>query len=97
MLADVYTLTSDTETFSLSALEAMSFGLPCSLTDIGGASEMIEINKTGVLSTPGDPVSIAASWNTLLTLEFNREYIRQRVLDNFTSVDMVRHYEALLS
>lgn len=97
MMADIYTLTSHTETFSLSALEAMSFGLPCSLTNIGGASEMIEVNKTGTLSTPGDPATIAASWNTLLNLEIDREYIRDRVLKSFSSELMIKQYEALLS
>jgi glycosyltransferase involved in cell wall biosynthesis len=98
MLADIFTLTSHTtETFSLSALEAMSFGLPCSLTEIGGASEMIEVNKTGALSKPGDSTSIAASWNMLLSKEFNKEYIRQRVIDNFSAENMIAQYETILS
>lgn len=98
MIADIFTLTSSTtETFSLSALEAMSFGLPCSLTNIGGASEMIEENKTGILSKPGNPVSIAASWDTLLSRPFDREYIRNRVKENFSVENMIKQYDALLS
>ena len=47
-ISDVFILTSKSvETFSLAALEAMSMGLPCVLTDLGGANEMISDNLNG--------------------------------------------------
>lgn len=92
-MANVFTLTSyNTETFSLAALEAMSFGLPCSLTNIGGASEMSIPGKTGLLTTPHDPLSIADSWYKLLTSNLNKTFIRQYILDNFKQTDMLVNY-----
>lgn len=91
-ISDVFTLTSNSETFSLAALEAMAFCLPCSLTDIGGAREMTIEGVTGVLSKPEDALSIANSWNKILTSNLKGEHIRQYVLDNFTSEKMLKQY-----
>lgn len=44
---DIFALISDSEGLPLSALEAMSLGLPIILSDVGGCSELIEEN--GVL------------------------------------------------
>ncbi len=93
----IFTLTSHSiETFSLAALEAMSFSLPCSLTDIGGASEMIQDGINGTLSKANDHLSIAASWNKLLTTTYDKKTIRNLVLKNFTSAGMVDQYIKLL-
>lgn len=93
----IFTLTSHSiETFSLAALEAMAFSLPCSLTDIGGASEMIVEGINGNLTTPHNPLSIAKSWNKLLTERFNKDAIREVVLNKFTSRIMLEQYIKLL-
>ena len=96
-MADIFTLTSyNTETFSLAALEAMAFGLPCSLTNIGGASEMSIPGKTGLLTTPHDPLSIADSWYKLLTSKIKKPFIRQYILDNFKQTDMFINYQKVI-
>jgi glycosyltransferase involved in cell wall biosynthesis len=96
-IADVFTLTSyRTETFSLAALEAMAFYLPCSLTEIGGASEMTIEGVTGALSKPQNPRSMAASWNKILNSNMKGKRIRQYVLDNFTSEKMLDKYLQLI-
>lgn len=96
-ISDAFTLTSNSETFSLSALEAMAFGLPCSLTSVGGAAEMIVDGVTGVLSEKENPDSIAFSWNALLeNKNFNKAKIRQFVQDNFSSDIMLNQYMALM-
>ena len=97
LMADIFTLTSySIETFSLAALEAMAFGLPCSLTDIGGASEMIVDGLTGALSQPNNSQSIAESWHNLLNSKIKGEQIRQYVIDNFTSGKMLDAYAELI-
>lgn len=89
----IFTLTSNSiETFSLAALEAMSFSLPCSLTNIGGASEMIHVGVNGNLSEAKNPASIAESWNELLVAQWDRQKIRDVVIDSFTSEVMVKKY-----
>jgi len=97
LIADLFTLTSyNTETFSLAALEAMAFGLPCSLTEIGGASEMHLSGLTGILTRPHDPLNIADSWYNLLTRQPKKEKIRQFVLDKFEVSQMLAYYQKIL-
>lgn len=96
-MSDLFTLTSyNTETFSLAALEAMAFGLPCSLTDIGGASEMTLHGKTGLLTSPHDPLSIAHSWYILLNSHLKSSLIRQYVVDRFMVSNMLNSYLQLI-
>ena len=96
-ISDMFTLTSKSETFSLSALEAMSFNLPCSLTDLGGANEMIIEGVTGKLSKPKDIQSIAESWNYILTNHLHNSEIRNHVLFQFSEDVMLKKYERLIS
>jgi glycosyltransferase involved in cell wall biosynthesis len=95
-VSEIFTLTSNSETFSLSALEAMAFSLPCSLTNIGGASEMIEENVNGLLTAPNNPTSIAKSWDTLLRMNANKELIRELVIRKFNINNMLVQYEQLI-
>lgn len=95
-ISDLFTLTSSSETFSLAALEAMSFGLPCSLTDVGGASEMITEGISGRLSIPLDLNSIASSWSDILNGDFNRVNIRNSIVNNFNEERMFNEYKMLL-
>ena len=92
-IATIFTLTSvSVETFSIAALEAMCYGLPISLTRIGGAEEMIIDDINGTLSEPGNPSSIAASWKKLLSMNINRDRIRELVINNFSLEKIYHHY-----
>jgi glycosyltransferase involved in cell wall biosynthesis len=95
-LSDIFTLTSHTETFSLAALEAMAFGLPCSLTDIGGANEMIIEGKNGFLSKPKSPLSIAESWGKLLNLNLKGDSIRNLTIEKFSLERMLESYMEIM-
>ncbi len=93
---DVFTLCSTSvETFSIAALEAMASGLPCVLTDIGGASEMIVEGKTGYLCTP-DEKDIAEKWHRVLTGNFSKDEIYQHVDTRFSANKMVEEYKEIL-
>ncbi|MEJ8801482.1 glycosyltransferase [Pontibacter sp. H249] len=95
--ADAFTLTSYSETFSLAALEAMSFGLPCVLTNTGGAAEMIVEPKNGLLSKARDAYSIANCWEKILVSKLDTSYIMQFAHQNFSSEQMVDNYFQVLS
>lgn len=96
--ADVFTLTSCTEALSVSALEAMSMGLPCILTKVGGAREMIVEGMNGYLVPPKNPRSIANGWMSICENKerFDREKIRAWVIEHFSLSDCVHQYEKLL-
>jgi L-malate glycosyltransferase len=47
--SDIFLLPSDTEGLPLSIIEAMGVGLPCIATDVGGVSELIVNEETGLL------------------------------------------------
>jgi glycosyltransferase involved in cell wall biosynthesis len=90
--ADVFTLTSyTTETFSLAALEALSSGVPCSLTHIGGAAEMINASN-GELSESKNAQSIANSWHRILTRSYDKQALHRFVADNFSLSTMLENY-----
>lgn len=87
---DVFTLTSDkVETFSISALEALSCGLPCVMTNIGGAQDFIKDLDNGYLVQPNNIESIKMGWlHTLNNLaNFNKERLRETVVKNY-SIDI---------
>ena len=97
-MADLFTLTSSTETFSMAALEAMSMGVPCVLTDVGGASEMILNAVNGYLVPAGDPEQIAEGWLAVYRnqLASDRQQIRNRIIERFSLTQCARKYENLL-
>jgi len=64
--ADLFLLPSEQESFGLSALEAMSCGVPVIATRVGGLPELIEDGKTGFLFPVGDVEGMAQAALRLL-------------------------------
>jgi L-malate glycosyltransferase len=97
--ADVFTLSSVSEGVSVTLLEAMATGLPIAATDVGGNSEVVEHNKTGLLSPRGDDRALADHLTDLLQDPAKRrafgEAGRARLLDRFTQDRMHRAYARL--
>ena len=60
--ADVFVLPSVAEGMSNSLLEAMATALPCAVSGIGGNTDLIEDDKTGVLVNEPS----AAAWSSAL-------------------------------
>ena len=64
--ADVYVLASADESFGLSALEAMACGTAVVATDVGGVSEVVDHELSGLLVPVDDQEGFAAALRTLL-------------------------------
>jgi glycosyltransferase involved in cell wall biosynthesis len=94
--ANLFTLCSTSvETFSIAALEAMACGLPAVLTEIGGASEMIEEGKNGFLCQPTDR-DIAENWHKALITSFSKSDIHKHIEKYFSLEKMISAYIEVL-
>jgi L-malate glycosyltransferase len=71
--ADLFLLPSETESFGLAALEAMSCKVPVIATNVGGLPEVVEDGVTGFLRPVGDVDAMAAA-----ALELLRDPQRRR-------------------
>jgi glycosyltransferase involved in cell wall biosynthesis len=87
--ADVFVMPSLYETFCISCLEAMAFGLPVVATRAGGLPEVVEDGVTGMLVPPGDPRALADAIESLWRNPDLRRKMgeagRERVLAHFTA------------
>lgn len=95
--ADLFLSASETESFGLSMLEAMSCGVPCVSTDVGGVSEVL--GDTGRLVPFADPEAMAAAALPLLRdADLHRrlaETARQRAVEHFATERIVEQYERI--
>lgn len=101
-LMDVFVLPSTAvETFSNAALEAMAMARAVVLSDIGGAAEMVQHGKSGMLFPTGDLDTLTSVLAELhASAEMRRSLglaARERVVDSFGFADMVDGYAKLLS
>lgn len=96
---DVYAITSRSEGFSISTVEAMAAGLPVVATRCGGPEEIVDDGITGILVNNGSPEAVAAAIESLrINGRWRRELgdaARAAVRRRFTMDAHVQAYEAL--
>ncbi len=95
--ADLFLMPSQSESFGLSALEAMSCGLPVISSSVGGLPELIRHNETGYIAEFGDVERMARYAIDLLKNEkkykiFSKKS-RKRAVDNFEESLILPEYE----
>ena len=96
--ADLYLLPSRSESFGLSALEAMACGVPVLATQVGGLPEVVEDGITGALIPLGDLDAMAQKAIEILTDEVLHESMRTAGLERakrFDTDQIVPMYEDL--
>lgn len=95
--ADIFLIPSQSESFGLAALEAMSCGKPVVSSSVGGLPELIKHNETGFIAEIGDVERMAKYVIDLLTNEKKYESFatnsRKRALNNFDKSKVIPLYE----
>ena len=102
--ADIFISTATSDGTPVSILEAMSTGLPCIATRVGGVPEWIEDGVNGLLITPRDPEELSRA---ILTLAADpllrrqlgakaRETVRERGDWGRLMVQVEDHYKRLI-
>lgn len=98
-LIDVFTLTSWTEGFPITALEAMASEKPVVATKVGGTSEIIEDGRTGLFVKENDEKDLAEKISFILN---DKNYginlgktARKDIMSKYTADRMVKSIERL--
>jgi glycosyltransferase involved in cell wall biosynthesis len=99
-MADVFALVSLSEGFSCALLEAMSVGLASVVSDIPANQQLVQSEKHGLLTFPGDAAAISAALMRLLdNCELRTRMgaeARRSVKDRYAIERVLERYEALL-
>lgn len=95
--ADLGLLPSHEEGFSNALLEMMAFGLPVIATNVGGNSEAILPEKTGLLVPPKNPQALAEAILRLFQNPRQRHSMGKEGFERFQALftlpECVQHYE----
>lgn len=95
--SDVFLLPSETESFGLAALEAMSCGIPVVASDVHGIPEVVLDRETGFLAPVGAIDEMAQAVIQLLSDRdlYQRMSVasRERAVQTFSQAKMVSEYE----
>jgi L-malate glycosyltransferase len=97
--ADVFLLPSESESFGLAALEALSCEVPVIATDAGGLPELVVDGECGFLFPVGDVEAMAGAANLLLSDPQRRRAMgeagRRRAVETFGQDAVVGRYRAI--
>ncbi|SFA98752.1 MULTISPECIES: N-acetyl-alpha-D-glucosaminyl L-malate synthase BshA [unclassified Bacillus (in: firmicutes)] len=98
-ISDLMLLLSEKESFGLVALEAMSCGVPCIGTNVGGIPEVITNGENGFICELGDIQSMFDKGITLLSDNILHESFSQNAIqtvrDKFRADLIVEQYEKI--
>jgi glycosyltransferase involved in cell wall biosynthesis len=97
--SQIFLLPSRSEGMSNALLEAMATGLPCVASRIGGNTDLLEHGVSGLLTPPGDVVTLAEAVGALFEDPALRERLgtaaRAVILERYSMDRVIRQYTEL--
>jgi L-malate glycosyltransferase len=93
--SDCFVLTSTFETFGVVIIESMSCGLPVITTRSGGPESILKNEELGYLCD-SNPACIAQAMIKVMNTNFDSDYIRQYVIENFSNHKVVTELNKVL-
>jgi len=98
-LFDIFALSSDSEQFPISLVEAMAAGLPAVSTNVGDVTSMVSAENRPYIVPKADEVAMTGAFAELINHPDMRQSIgtanRKRAEQEYREADMVNHYAAL--
>jgi L-malate glycosyltransferase len=95
-IADLFLLTSETESFGLSALEAMACEVPVIASNVGGLPEVVIDGESGYLAEVGDIETMAKYAAKILSsstlAQKMGKFGRQTAIDHFSTDKIIPQY-----
>jgi glycosyltransferase involved in cell wall biosynthesis len=100
-IGDIFVSASEKEGLPLALTEAMAYGLPCIVTNIGGHNELVLNGHNGLLVTPGSVEDLAEAMKYLVVCKEERKSMgvnsRKRVEEIFNAdITMAKIKDVLL-
>jgi glycosyltransferase involved in cell wall biosynthesis len=96
----VFVLPSHVEGFPVALLEAMSLGLPCVGSEVGGIPDILDYGAAGVIVPPRNPMALANALEILLTDPSRRQALSaiasKRVRSEYSEVAFSSSYLKIL-
>ena len=98
-LQDVFVLPSSRDASPRVVREAMACGVPCAVSDIPGARDLVVDGVTGLLFPPRDPEALAAVLHRLMQDDALRQRMgeasRERIIRDYGMEAYAREFEQL--
>ena len=96
---DLFINVSKHEGLPVTLMEAMSFGLPCAATDVGGVKEIVTNNNGGILipanSSPNDISNVIRKIARMSAIDYNKMRKKARIVWE-QKFDAKKNYEAFI-
>lgn len=96
---DIFALSSDSEQFPISLVEAMAAGLPAAATRVGDVADIVAAENLPFLASPDDEPALGLALARLMRDPALRQTVgaanRVRVAREFTRDAMIRRYESI--
>ncbi len=96
-ISDICALTSHYDNFPNVLIEAMSFGIPCIGTNVGGIPNIIEDRVTGYIVEPDNENMLATKFKDFRNNDFDKDEIKERIRCKYSWSKSAKEFEKVFT